>query len=54
MNKKNYITLAKNAAIFKLSELKKIKKVFNNSFIKALINLIVKEKLFLLVSENQV
>ena len=35
MNKKNYIKLAKDAANIQLSELKKIKKVFNNSYIKA-------------------
>lgn len=35
MNKKNYITLANKAANIQISELKKIKKVFNNSFVKA-------------------
>ena len=35
MNKKNYIILAKKAANIQISELKKIKKVFNNSFINA-------------------
>ena len=35
MNKKKYISLAKNAANIQIDELKKIKKVFNNSFIKA-------------------
>ena len=35
MNKKNYITLAKNSAEIQINELKKIKKIFNNSFIKA-------------------
>ncbi len=35
MNKKNYIQLAKKAAEIQIQELKKIKKVFNNSFIKA-------------------
>ena len=35
MNKKHYITLAKRSADIQISELKKIKKVFNNSFIKA-------------------
>ena len=35
MNKKNYITLANKAANIQIDELKKIKKVFNNSFIKA-------------------
>jgi arabinose-5-phosphate isomerase len=36
MKKKNYITLANKAAKIQISELKKIKKVFNNSFIQAL------------------
>jgi arabinose-5-phosphate isomerase len=35
MSKKNYITLANKAANIQISELKKIKKIFNNSFIKA-------------------
>ena len=35
MNKKNYITLANKSANIQINELKKIKKVFNNSFIKA-------------------
>jgi arabinose-5-phosphate isomerase len=35
MNKKNYISLANKAANIQINELKKIKKVFNNSFIKA-------------------
>ena len=35
MNKKNYITLAKRSADIQIKELKKIKKIFNNSFIKA-------------------
>ena len=35
MNKKNYITLAKKSADIQINELKKIKKIFNNSFIKA-------------------
>ena len=35
MNNKNYITLANKAANIQIKELKKIKKVFNNSFIKA-------------------
>ena len=35
MKKKNYIKLAKKAANTQINELKKIKKVFNNSFIKA-------------------
>ena len=35
MNKKNYISLAKKAAYTQINELKKIKKVFNNSFIEA-------------------
>ena len=35
MNKKNYITLANKAANIQIAKLKKIKKIFNNSFIKA-------------------
>ena len=35
MNKKNYISLANKAANIQISELKKIKKVFNNSYIQA-------------------
>ena len=35
MNKKNYINLAKKSADIQISELRKIKKVFNNSFINA-------------------
>ena len=35
MNKKNYITLANKAANIQINELKKIKKIFNSSFIKA-------------------
>ncbi len=35
MNKSNYIKLAKKAAKIQIQELKKINKVFNNSFIKA-------------------
>ena len=35
MRKKNYINLANKAANLQISELKKIKKVFNNSFIQA-------------------
>ena len=35
MNKKNYFILANKAARTQINELKKIKKVFNNSFIKA-------------------
>ena len=35
MNKKNYINLAKKAANIQISELKKIKRVFNNSFVNA-------------------
>ena len=35
MNKNNYISLAKKAANIQISELKKIKKIFNKSFIKA-------------------
>ena len=36
MDKKNYISLAKKAAALQINELKKIKKVFNKSFIKAI------------------
>ncbi len=35
MNKKNYISIAKKSANIQISELKKIKKIFNKSFIKA-------------------
>ena len=35
MNKKKYISLAKKSAEIQISELKKIKKVLNNSFVKA-------------------
>ena len=35
MNKKNYISFAKKSADIQINELKKIKKVFNNSFIEA-------------------
>ena len=35
MGKKNYITAAKKSADIQINELKKIKKIFNNSFIKA-------------------
>ena len=35
MNKRNYISLAKKAANTQINELRKIKKIFNNSFIKA-------------------
>ena len=35
MNKKNYIELAKKSAAIQINQLKKIKKVFNNSFIDA-------------------
>ncbi len=35
MNKKNYISLASKAAKIQIKELSKIKKVFNNSFVKA-------------------
>ena len=35
MKKKNYITLAKKSATIQINELKKIKKIFNNSFVKA-------------------
>ena len=40
MNNKDYITLANKAASIQIKELKKIKKVFNNSFIDA-VNLII-------------
>ena len=36
MNKKNYINLAKKTANIQITELKKINKVFNNSFVKAI------------------
>ena len=36
MNKKNYINIAKKAANIQINELKKIKKVFNNSFVNAI------------------
>ena len=36
MNKNNYITLARKSTDIQINELKKIKKVFNNSFIKAI------------------
>ena len=35
MNKKNYISIAKKSAEIQIKELKKIKKIFNNSFINA-------------------
>ncbi len=35
MNKNNYISLAKKAANIQINELKKIKKIFNKSFVKA-------------------
>ena len=35
MNKNSYINLAKRSADIQINELKKIKKIFNNSFIKA-------------------
>ena len=35
MNKKKYLKLAKNSADIQIAELKKVKKIFNNSFIKA-------------------
>ena len=35
MNKNNYISLAKKAANIQISELKKIKKIFNKSFVDA-------------------
>ena len=40
MDKKNFISLAKKSAQIQINELKKITKVFNNSFVKA-INLIL-------------
>ena len=43
MKKKNYINLAKKAAGIQINELKKVKKVFNNSFNKA-VDLILKCK----------
>ena len=36
MNKKDYINLANKSANIQINELKKIKKVFNNSFVKAI------------------
>ena len=36
MNKKNYISLAKKSADIQIAELKKIKQIFNNSFVKAI------------------
>ena len=36
MKKKNYITIANKAANIQISELKKVKKIFNSSFIKAI------------------
>ena len=35
MSKKNYINLAKKSANIQINELKKVKKIFNNNFIKA-------------------
>ena len=43
MNKKNYISLARKSAEIQINELKKVKKVFNNSFNKA-VDLILKCK----------
>ena len=43
MNKKNYISLAKKTADIQISELKKVKRVFNNSFNRA-VDLILKCK----------
>jgi len=40
MKKKNYISLARKAANIQINELKKIKKTFNNSFVKT-VNLIL-------------
>ena len=36
MDKKNYISLAKKSADIQIKELKKIKKIFNKSFVKAI------------------
>ena len=36
MDKKNYISLAKKSVNIQIKELKKIKKVFNKSFVKAI------------------
>ena len=36
MKKKNYISIAKRSADIQINELRKIKKVFNNSFAKAI------------------
>ena len=36
MNKKDYISIAKKSAEIQISELRKIKKIFNNSFVKAI------------------
>ena len=36
MSKKNYIALANKAANIQINELKKIKKIFNNSFVEAI------------------
>jgi hypothetical protein len=41
MKKKNYISVAKKSADIQINELKKVKKVFNNSFNKA-VDLILK------------
>ena len=35
MNKKNYINLALKSAAIQINEIKKIKKIFNQSFIRA-------------------
>ena len=35
MNKKNYISIAKKSADIQIKELKKIKRVLNNSFVDA-------------------
>ena len=43
MNKKNYISLANKAANLQIQELKKIKKVFNKSFVHA-VDLIAQNK----------
>ena len=43
MNKNNYIAVAKKSASIQINELKKIKKIFNKSFIKA-VDLILNSK----------
>ena len=47
MKKKNYIALANKSANIQIGELRKVKKIFNNSFVKAVdLILIVRVKLF--------